>query len=162
MYLYYADMRIDAGDGADPYARHPAEDGLENGLRFANNAAVYEGDLRRRPCTEGKMRPLLTIAIEDYVKGVVLYEMSESFPLEALKAQAVAARTYAVSMAELRKGKEAYDVVDNTNDQVYRGRRAEYAQAALAVDEHAGRLRLLSRASSPCAITAPPTAARPS
>lgn len=135
MYLYYADMRIDAGT-ALTLARHPAEDGLENGLRFANNAAVYEGDLRLT-VAEGKMRPLLTIAIEDYVKGVVPYEMSESFPLEALKAQAVAARTYAVSMAELRKGKE-YDVVDNTNDQVYRGRRAEYAQAALAVDETQG------------------------
>jgi hypothetical protein len=135
MYLYYADMRIDAGT-ALTLARHPAEDGLENGLRFANNAAVYEGDLRLT-VADGKMRPLLTIAIEDYVKGVVPYEMSESFPLEALKAQAVAARTYAVSMAALRQGKE-YDVVDNTNDQVYRGRRAEYAQAALAVDDTQG------------------------
>ncbi len=135
MYLYYADMRIDAGTELT-LARHPAEAGLENGLRFANNTAVYEGDLRLT-VSEGKMRPMLTITIEDYVKGVVPYEMSESFPLEALKAQAVAARTYAVSMAELRRGKE-YDVVDNTNDQVYRGRRAEYAQAALAVDETQG------------------------
>ena len=34
--------------------------------------------------------------MEDYLLGVVPYEMSDSFPLEALKAQAVAARTYAL------------------------------------------------------------------
>ena len=135
MYLYYADMRIDAGEGFT-LTRHPAGDGLENGVRFANNPSVYEGDLRVT-VSEGKMRLLLTLGLEDYVKGVVPYEMSETFPLEALKAQAVAARTYAVSMAELRKANE-YDVVDNTNDQVYRGRRAEYVQAAQAVDDTQG------------------------
>lgn len=135
MTLYYADMRIDAGESLT-FTRHAAESGLENGLRFANNPAVYEGDLTVS-VSEGKMRLLLTIGMEDYVKGVVPYEMSESFPLEALKAQAVAARTYAVSMAASRAGM-AYDVVDNTNDQVYRGRRPENLLAAAAVDETRG------------------------
>lgn len=135
MYLYYADMRVDAGTDFT-LTRHPAEDGLENGVRFANNLSVYEGDLRVT-VTEGKMRLILTIGVEDYLKGVVPYEMSDSFPLEALKAQAVAARTYAVSKAG-QSGNAEYDLVDNTNDQVYRGRREEYAQAALAVDETRG------------------------
>lgn len=53
-----------------------------------------------------------------YCLGVVPYEMSDSFPLEALKAQAVAARTYALRS---QNPTQPYDLVDTTNDQVYRG-----------------------------------------
>jgi len=42
------------------------------------------------------------MSVEDYLLGVVPYEMSDSFPLEALKAQAVCARTYALSHDQLR------------------------------------------------------------
>ena len=135
MYLYYLGLSVDGGTELT-LTRHPDATGAENGIRFANNTAVYEGDLRLT-VVEDKIRAILTLGLEDYVKGVVPYEMSESFPLEALKAQAVAARTYVVSKAA-NKTKQEYDVVDNTNDQVYKGRRAEYAQAALAVDETRG------------------------
>lgn len=135
MYLYYMGMSVDGGTELT-FQRHPDTAGTENGAIFANNTAIYEGDLRLT-VVESKIRILLTLGLEDYVKGVVPYEMSESFPLEALKAQAVAARTYVVSKATAN-GKNEYDVVDNTNDQVYKGRRAEYAQAAKAVDETRG------------------------
>lgn len=135
MYLYYMGMSVDGGTELT-LQRHPDATGTENGAIFANNTALYEGDLRLT-VVEGKIRIILTIGLEDYVKGVVPYEMSESFPLEALKAQAVAARTYVVTKADARGNKE-YDVVDNTNDQVYKGRRAEYTQAAKAVDETRG------------------------
>lgn len=136
LYLYYMDMRVDAGTGMT-LARHPVEEGTLNGIVFANNPAVYEGDLRLSVTDDGKLSLLLTVGVEDYVKGVVPYEMSDSFPLEALKAQAVAARTYAVSKAILNAGGE-YDLVDNTNDQVYRGRRVDYPNATQAVDDTAG------------------------
>ena len=42
---------------------------------------------------DGVIRPVLTLPVETYLLGVVPYEMSDSFPLEALKAQAVCART---------------------------------------------------------------------
>ena len=135
LYVYYAGLSMDAGEDFT-LTRHPVEDGGVNGIQFANNAAMYEGNLRFQ-LLEGKLRLILTLPVEDYVKGVVPYEMSESFPLEALKAQAVAARTYAVSRAE-SKTKQDYDVVDNTNDQVYRGRRDDYQKAAQAVDDTAG------------------------
>ena len=135
MYVYYADMRVDCGTEFS-LLRHADATGAENGLRFANNLSVYEGDLRLT-VEEGKMRLILTIGVEDYLKGVVPFEMSDTFPLEALKAQAVAARTYAVSKAAANAAKE-YDLVDNTNDQVYKGRRAEYTQAAKAVEETRG------------------------
>ena len=44
-----------------------------------------------------KIIPINTLYIEDYLKGVVGKEMSDYFPIEALKAQAVAARNYALA-----------------------------------------------------------------
>lgn len=136
LYLYYMDIRVDGGKGFT-LQRHTVENGSLNGMSFANNPSFYEGDLKLGISEEGKLRLLLTIGVEDYVKGVVPYEMSDSYPVEALKAQAVAARTYAISKALLNQNNE-YDVVDNTNDQVYRGRRDTYVNAAQAVDDTQG------------------------
>ena len=57
------------------------------------------------------------VPLEEYVIGVVAGEMPASFNIEALKAQAVASRTYALKKAETSKGD--YDVVDTTSNQVY-------------------------------------------
>ena len=111
-------------------------DGQENGLRFAGSTALYEGSLTLS-VNSGVIRPVLTIAVEDYLLGVVAYEMSDSFPLEALKAQAVAARTFAVRKAKLNNGRD-YDLADTTNDQVFRGRQAFNTRTEQAVRETAG------------------------
>lgn len=58
------------------------------------------------------------IPLEDYVVGVLAGEMPTTFNIEALKAQAVAARTYVLKKIGYNKDKE-YDVVDNVNNQVY-------------------------------------------
>lgn len=58
------------------------------------------------------------IMLEDYVFGVVAGEMPASFNIEALKAQAVASRTYALNKIEHNKNVD-YDVVDSTSNQVY-------------------------------------------
>ena len=55
--------------------------------------------------------------LEDYIVGVVAAEMPASFNLEALKAQAVAARTYAMYKKETRN--LDYDLVIGTSDQAY-------------------------------------------
>lgn len=57
------------------------------------------------------------INLEEYIVGVLAGEMPASFELEALKAQAIAARTYA--MYKINNTKEEYDVIDTINDQVY-------------------------------------------
>ncbi len=62
-----------------------------------------------------------TVALESYVRGVVSSEMPHDWPLEAVKAQAVAARSYALSH---RRG-GAFDVYADTRDQVYGGISAE-------------------------------------
>ena len=90
----------------------------EGGVRFGEEAALFEGDLRLRN-VQGRIVPVLSIDLETYVMGVLPYELGESFPIEALKAQAVAARSYALAS---RKPQADYDVTDDTDDQVYRGR----------------------------------------
>lgn len=58
------------------------------------------------------------IPFEEYIKGVVAGEMPATFELEALKAQAVASRSYAMYQMTATKDK-AYDVVNTTANQVY-------------------------------------------
>ena len=87
------------------------------GIRFNLQAGFYPGDLTLS-IEEEKIQPVLTLPLETYLQGVVPYEMGDSFPEEALKAQAVCARTYALSHLD---PKSAWDVVDTTNDQVFRG-----------------------------------------
>lgn len=59
------------------------------------------------------------VKLRDYLKGVVSSEMPTNWPTETLKAQIVAARSYALFMAERRK-KQIFDVESSIKDQVYR------------------------------------------
>ena len=132
--VYYEGMALDAGKQLT-LTRHAVDQGLENGLRFNGGYELHPGDLVLS-IRDNQLRAVLHAPVEEYLLGVVPYEMSDSFPLEALKAQAVAARTYA-----LRKAGAAgqdYDVVDNTNDQAYYGVKAEHENAAQAVRDTAG------------------------
>ena len=104
------------------------------GIRFNLQAGFYPGDLTLS-VADGKIQPVLTLPLETYLKGVVPYEMGDSFPEEALKAQAVCARTYALSHLD---PKAAWDVVDTTNDQVFRGIPDSSPKSAAAVDDTAG------------------------
>ncbi len=107
---------------------------VPGGLRLNGNSGLYEGDLHLT-VQDGVIQPVLHIGVEDYLLGVLPYEMGDSFPLEALKAQAVAARTYA-----LRKSGSSgdYDVEDTTNDQAYRGRTENSPLSEQAVKETDG------------------------
>jgi stage II sporulation protein D len=71
--------------------------------------------------TGKKLTVVNTVGIEAYTRGVVSSEMPHDWPLEAVKAQAVAARSYA--LAHRRGG--AFDVYNDTRDQVYGGITAE-------------------------------------
>lgn len=61
---------------------------------------------------------IVTVPLEDYVVGVLAGEMPIEFEMEALKAQAVAARSYVLKKMSYNKEKE-YDVVDTIMNQVY-------------------------------------------
>lgn len=103
-------------------------------LRINGESGAYEGDLVL-DIVDGCIRPILHIHVEDYLLGVVPFEMGDSFPLEALKAQAIAARTYALH----KQGADrAYDVEDTTNDQAYKGRTTYSPLSEQAVIETEG------------------------
>ena len=61
---------------------------------------------------------IINVSFEEYIKGVLAGEMPASFELEALKAQAVAARSYVLVQMEKNKEND-YDVVNTVDNQVY-------------------------------------------
>ena len=86
-----------------------------------------------------KLQVIDTLGIEAYLKGVVPSEMPSSWSPEALKAQAVAARSYA--LANLTKG-GGFDLYSDTRSQVYGGIDAESPTASDAVDATKGQVVL--------------------
>ena len=76
------------------------------------------------------------VDVEEYLKGVLKSEMSPTWPKEALKAQAVLARTY--TLAGKRHG--SYDLCDETHCQVYRGTAGESPNITQAVNETKGQI----------------------
>ncbi len=87
----------------------------------------------------GKLYIINYVDIEDYLKSVVPSESYSSWPLETLKAQAVAARTYAWYQLLHRKT-WVYDLVDDEGDQAYKGVKRERAKSTRAVEETSGRI----------------------
>src|SRR5215216_2269006 len=77
------------------------------------------------------------VALDQYLQGVVPDESPPSWPLEALKAQAVAARTYAV--ATMKPG-ASFDLYPDTRSQVYGGVAAEEPSTNQAVAETRGEV----------------------
>jgi stage II sporulation protein D len=78
------------------------------------------------------------INVEDYIKGVLFHEVSHHWPMEALKAQAVAARTYA--LYSINSADKPYDVTNDIYSQVYGGRSSERYRTDLAVDYTKGQV----------------------
>ena len=99
----------------------------------------YRGAIEIFPNAQGRLTVMNTVELETYLRGVVPKEMGAwEYPaLEALKAQAVAARTYAVANRGKRE-KEGFDLVDTVSDQVYGGRDGEQALTDRAIGETRG------------------------
>jgi stage II sporulation protein D len=84
----------------------------------------------------GRLRAINNVGLEQYLYGVVPSEVPSTWPAEALKAQAVAARSYALS--HLQTG--AFDLFDDVRSQVYLGIPHEKPSTNAAVDATAGRV----------------------
>ena len=103
-------------------------------VRF--NDKPYRGRIEVFANRRGSLTVVNVIGLEDYVKGVVPNELS--FPaLEALKAQAIAARTYALKNQN-QFASEGFDLLPTTRSQVYGGLTSETALTTRAVDETRG------------------------
>ena len=119
----------------------------ENLLRTfsGRKVALYRGamEVARGPVTAALSVPRFNVVniveVESYVPGVVANESIASFAVEALKAQAVAARGYAVANIGnyVRRG-YPFDIVDSSASQVYRGVISEHVRAVMAADQTRG------------------------
>lgn len=155
-----ADGVIEAGDvaaqtitplPAGSYEFRPSAQGIDGGVnRFgavvrlrsaagwlAAGPRRYRGliELRRTPM--GRLTVINEIDLEQYLYGVLKMEVDPRWPAEALKAQAVAARTLALQSAG-RFAAEGYDLRATTDSQLYGGITAEDPRATAAVDATRG------------------------
>lgn len=82
----------------------------------------YRGGFHYQRVTRGNLTVSNILPLETYVKGVIPYEMSPSWPVEALKTQAVCARTYgATQILRVNHSAENFDLCNSAHCQVYRG-----------------------------------------
>ena len=106
---------------------------------IALDVQPYRGSFRVLAENDGKIKVINYVELEEYLYGVVPREMSPGWPQDALKAQAVAARSYALYV----KGKSSdkpYDLVATTASQVYGGYGAESPTSTRAVDATGGEV----------------------
>lgn len=103
---------------------------LVNGQRFRGDLAFIKKE-------KAVFSAVNYIEVEDYIKGILYNEASHYWPMEALKAQAIACRTYALYQRQNSVPLD-YDVTTDIYSQVYGGRSAERQRRNKAVQETAG------------------------
>ncbi len=103
-------------------------------LRTPAGRAAYRGNLRSASVNaSGSARDTINILpMDSYLRGVVAQEVPASWPAAAVRAQSVAARTYAAFERRARRG-SAYDLCDTAACQVYGGYGAEHPRADAAI-----------------------------
>ncbi len=101
------------------------------------NGADYRGWIEIRKKKNGLFLVVNDLDMEDYLMGVVAEEIPCDWEFDALKAQAVASRTYALYRKK-NSGKRPYHVLATVKGQVYSGRRGERASTVRAVRETGG------------------------
>ncbi len=107
------------------------------GVRLSVGIRPYRGIIELRLTPGGRLTVINELELEEYLYGVLRMEVDPRWPGEALKAQAVAARTLALHSLN-RFQAEGYDVRATTDSQVYAGVTAEDPRTTAAVDETRG------------------------
>lgn len=97
----------------------------------------YYGAFQFTRIDGGNLTVVNILSVDDYIKGVVPYEMSPGWPVEALKAQAVTARTYMAAHLNAHK-KYGFDLCSGVCCQTYHGANGASEQSDLAVEETNG------------------------
>jgi SpoIID/LytB domain protein len=105
------------------------------------NGARYRGLGEARINSQATLAGINELPLEQYLYGVVPRELGPiAYPeMEAQKAQAIVARTYAITGLG-KRASDGYDLLPTTSDQVYGGFGSEYALSNQAVDETRGRV----------------------
>ncbi len=105
----------------------------------------YRGGFTYQRVSGGNLTVVNVLELDDYVKGVICYEMGRTWPLEALKTQAICARSYALRRLNTHNSL-GFDLCNSDSCQVYRGagtKRTDYGPSEVsdqAVEETAGEV----------------------
>jgi len=118
-------IRIKADSVADIYI---------NGRRFRGEMDIIRTE-------HLKLTAINRLDIEDYISGVLYHEVSHWWPMEALKVQAIASRTFAIYKSQESAGKD-YDLRNDIYSQVYGGKTSEKFRTNRAVEQTAGKVLL--------------------
>ncbi len=97
----------------------------------------YYGGFEYKRMSGNDVTVINFVSMQDYVKGVIPYEMSPSWPIEALKVQTLCAKTFALSNLN-KYSSYGFDVNATVECQVYRGANTATATSDRAVDETCG------------------------
>ncbi|MFW6278842.1 MAG: SpoIID/LytB domain-containing protein [Bacillota bacterium] len=100
----------------------------------------YRGTIKINPREENKIWPVNRVNMQEYLLSVVPSEMSASWPREALKAQALAARSYALNNMGRRRSKYGFDLFDTVADAAYSGIKSEHSRTTKAVLDTQGQV----------------------
>jgi len=103
------------------------------------DSVPYRGYLEVRRIEGSDMTVINMLPLEEYIYGVVPYEIEANSHIEALKAQAVAARTYTLNNLG-KHSKYGFDLCPTTSCQVYKGYAGETESTNRAVDETKGKI----------------------
>lgn len=123
--------------GSKIFAVNPGMDDTTKTVTWFKGYRYY-GDFLYERIGGGNLTVSNYLLMDDYVKGILPYEMSPSWPLEALKAQAVCARSYTLSATGSKHQSQHFDICNTTCCQVYRGLNNASDTTNRAVDETSG------------------------
>jgi len=103
------------------------------------NGRTFRGNIQLIKTGGLKLTVINRIELEDYVQGILYHEASHYWPMEALKAQAIVSRTYAVYQAQENSAKD-FDLTCDIYSQVYGGKTSERERTNKAVEETAAKV----------------------
>ena len=108
----------------------------DGGITSLAGQGRYRGVLEFEPNVFNGLQVINSVGLEDYLQGVVPAESPASWPAEALKAQAITARTYAITTAK----SDDFDHYADTRSQVYKGVGIEVASTNKAIADTRGQI----------------------
>lgn len=120
--LINSTVKVLTDKGESIYWETPLKLSCATGLKFNELGYPFEGEFILKTVA-GKLVLNQLLPMEDYLAGVIQNEIGNTSPPEALKAQAVAARTHALSLLLNNRHKaDGYDLCSGTHCQVYKGK----------------------------------------
>jgi stage II sporulation protein D len=100
---------------------------------------LYDGTLQIMKDKRGLLKAVNILDLEEYLKGVLYHEVSHRWPMEVIKAQAIASRTFALYQMQQGQGKVCY-LKDDVNSQMYRGVYAHRYRTNKAIEQTKGEI----------------------